>query len=346
MASRKKTVRKKASVGSPSKSVAPPPSVQGAEAAQGKGMIRVLIAIAVVVCVYLAFSSSHMDFHVKASGPTKFFKVHSLPMIAGDNAASKVFNAWGVAAIGKEKVAVSDIDNNRILIFSRKGKFLKGWGKHGTGPMEFIEPSGMCADNKGNVWVMDPFNGAIKGFNENGKPVGSISLNNKGFFGPRGVAFDGQYFIVADTGNPRVALVNPADGNVIASWGHRGKGSGEFSEFSGIAADNKGNYFVADGANNRLQWLNKNGEVLKIIKFDSNVGTAAVDKEGRFYVSLGSIVKAYSPTGDYLGDLRDENGSAPNISVVQGMTVSEDDVLIMTSRSGIAMSQLPAVGAP
>jgi len=43
------------------------------------------------------------------------------------------------------------------------------------------------------------------------------------------------------------------EGNLLARWGSKGSGEGQFNIPSGIAIDSKGNVYVADGKNNRIQ---------------------------------------------------------------------------------------------
>ena len=45
--------------------------------------------------------------------------------------------------------------NNRILKFDKNGKFIKEWGKLGTGPGEFDQPHALAFDSKGRLFVGD-----------------------------------------------------------------------------------------------------------------------------------------------------------------------------------------------
>lgn len=112
-----------------------------------------------------------------------------------------------------------------------------------------------------------------------------------------------------------------------------------------IATDEKGNYFVADSENDRLQWLNQDGKVVKVFKYKFGVQSVAVDKEGRFFVSTANndgngCIKAYSMKEGYLGDLVDEKGST--IPGDYGLAVGPGDVLMISGGDQIALYQLPA----
>jgi hypothetical protein len=51
--------------------------------------------------------------------------------------------------------------NNRIVKFDKNGKFLKTWGKKGTGPGEFDVPHAIAIDSKGRVFVADRNNNRL-----------------------------------------------------------------------------------------------------------------------------------------------------------------------------------------
>lgn len=57
----------------------------------------------------------------------------------------------------------------RILRFSKDGKFIKAWGREGTGPGEFNVPHGIALDSKGRVFVADRGNNRIQIFDQDGK---------------------------------------------------------------------------------------------------------------------------------------------------------------------------------
>jgi sugar lactone lactonase YvrE len=310
----------------------------GVAVKNNKSMVRILIAVVALVCIFEALSLSH-------NGQTlKDFKVNQMVKVVGEDTPSGHFNSWGIAPIGKDKFIVCDQQNGRLLIFDRLGHFLKGVCKRGSGPMNLNEPSGMTADNNGNAYVIDTWNGAIKGFNETGKEVLNLDLTKlNNFYGPRGLGFDGQNFIIADTGSHRVALVSP-HGSLVSLWGRHGTGKNEFDSPMDVASDQKGNYYVADTGNSRLQFLNPDGKTIKVIKFKGGASAVAVDREGRIYVANGNgggCVEAFSAQGAYLGDLRDQNGSSEAFQGVRGMAISADDVLMVTINNFAYLFKLP-----
>src|SRR5262249_12435970 len=62
------------------------------------------------------------------------------------------------------------------------------------------------------------------------------------------------------TGNARVAKFDK-DGHFIKSWGYRGSEPGQFNAIHGIVLDAKGNVYVADSGNNRIQVFDGDGNL-------------------------------------------------------------------------------------
>lgn len=59
--------------------------------------------------------------------------------------------------------------NARVVKFTADGKFIKTWGKHGTGPSEFNTVHSVGVDSKGTVYVSDRENNRIQIFDADGK---------------------------------------------------------------------------------------------------------------------------------------------------------------------------------
>lgn len=59
--------------------------------------------------------------------------------------------------------------NERVVKFSRDGKYLMEWGKRGSGAGEFLLPHNLAIDAQGRVYVTDRENQRIEVFDANGK---------------------------------------------------------------------------------------------------------------------------------------------------------------------------------
>src|SRR5262249_40061302 len=137
--------------------------------------------------------------------------------------------------------------NARILKFSRDGKFIKAWGKLGTGPGEFNCPHSLAMDSMGRLFVADRLNNRIQIFDQDGKFLAEW----RQFGRPSGVFIDRNDILYsADTQSDE--QVNPGftrgirigsakDGKVTALITDPDPdGIGE-----GVAADVDGNIFGA-----------------------------------------------------------------------------------------------------
>lgn len=76
--------------------------------------------------------------------------------------------------------------NARIMKFDRNGKFLKTWGKKGTGPGEFDCPHTLAFDSQGRLFVGDRQNNRIQIFDQDGKFIAEW----KQFGRPSGIYID------------------------------------------------------------------------------------------------------------------------------------------------------------
>ena len=72
-------------------------------------------------------------------------------------------------ADGHRESATGIPGNNRIVKFSKNGKFLKQWGRKGTGPGELQEPHTIALDSQGRLFVGDRINNRIQIFDQDGR---------------------------------------------------------------------------------------------------------------------------------------------------------------------------------
>ena len=67
-------------------------------------------------------------------------------------------------------IYVSDgYGNDRVVVFDKAGKYIRSWGKLGTGPGEFSQPHSIVLDSKDRVYVADRNNVRIQIFDSKGK---------------------------------------------------------------------------------------------------------------------------------------------------------------------------------
>ena len=59
----------------------------------------------------------------------------------------------------------------RVMKFDSHGKFIKQWGKAGSGPSEFSNPHALALDGQGRLYVADRVNNRIQIFTQDGKLI-------------------------------------------------------------------------------------------------------------------------------------------------------------------------------
>jgi hypothetical protein len=176
---------------------------------------------------------------------------------------------------------------SQLLEFMPDGKFIREIGRN-LYAWSFAHT--VRIDKDDNIWATDKGSDMIIKFNKEGRVVMVFGRKSESsdedahplehpkpplppvdgrFRQPTDVAWDleGNTYISDGYINSRVAKVDK-DGNWVKSWGSPGKGPGQFNTVHSIASDAKGNIYVADRANRRIQVFDGDGTLLNQIKFD------------------------------------------------------------------------------
>jgi len=151
--------------------------------------------------------------------------------------------------------------NGRVVKFSKDGKFIKAWGKKGTGPGEFDTPHSIAIDSQGRLFVADRANSRIQIFDQDGRFLDQW----KQFGRPSGVFIDKNDTIyVADsqsnaTLNPGfkrgVRIGSAKDGKVTAliPFVEADPDKNNNAGMEGVTADAMGNVYVGETTTQTLK---------------------------------------------------------------------------------------------
>lgn len=237
----------------------------------------------------------------------------------GPGAAAGFNNPQGVAADPSGNVYVADTFNYTIRKITPDGvvSTIAGLAGHpgsadGTGPeARFNQTAALAVGPSGTIYVADTFNHTIRRIDRDGVvttwagAAGSAGDSNgprldARFNHPNGVAVDAEGNVyVGDTSNNRIRMIS-RDGVVttIAGSGSVGNADGpaaqaEFNAPRGVAVDPVGNVYVADGYNDAIRLITRDGFVTTLAigrypqsadGFDSPFGVAIVQPD-TLYVS-------------------------------------------------------------
>jgi len=95
--------------------------------------------------------------------------------------------------------------NARIVKFDKDGKFLKTWGRKGSGPGEFDTPHNLVMDGRGRLLVADRGNSRIQAFDQQGKFLAEW----KQFGRPSGIFLDRGGILYSADSESNTPTVNP-----------------------------------------------------------------------------------------------------------------------------------------
>jgi len=156
---------------------------------------------------------------------------------------------------------IADVPVNRIMKFSKDGKFIKAWGKRGSGPGEFDTPHSIAIDSRGRIFVADRSNSRIQIFDQDGRFIDQW----KQFGRPSGIYIDrNDNMVVADSqsnskqnpGYTRGLRIGSArDGKVTAMipFVEADPEKNNNAGVEGVAIDAKGNVYGAEVSTEMLK---------------------------------------------------------------------------------------------
>jgi len=93
----------------------------------------------------------------------------SFPRESDEGIYLKKATAISVDLLGN--IHVVDSGQNKILVFSKKGEFLKSLGRSGQGPGDLLAPEKICFDAANTMYVYESANGRIQSFNSKGEYI-------------------------------------------------------------------------------------------------------------------------------------------------------------------------------
>jgi hypothetical protein len=143
--------------------------------------------------------------------------------------------------------------NGRIVRFTKDGKYVKEWGKLGTGPGEFRTPHALAFDSRGRLFVADRGNHRIQIFDQDGKLLDTWRQFSRisGLFIDR---TDTLYAIDSESSPARhpnwktgVRIGSTKQDRVLAFIPPHPNDQAQGAAGEGVAVDPEGNVYAAEG---------------------------------------------------------------------------------------------------
>lgn len=218
-------------------------------------------------------------------------------------------------------------------------------------------PYGVDVAADGTVWVADTGNHRVVGLHPDGTStvIGEQGDADGQFttlgFGSLAVAEDGTLHVV-DNGNHRIQSFAP-DGTFLRAFGSEGDGDGQFLRAIGIAVGPDGSIHVTDDERPEVQVFSAEGT------YERSYGDAGdgpggfahptgidVAAEGTAWVTDFELqrLQAFAPDGTFLADYASP-GAAGTSAVLEGVQVTPDGGVLVTSYGGGEVLAVPGPGA-
>ena len=208
----------------------------------------------------------------------------------------------GLAFDSKGNLYILESVTNRIRVYDPDGKFLRMWGKAGSGQGEFnfansdIELGAIAISADDIVYVADPLNQRVQKFTTDGTYLGQWGSKGKDdgqFQFPTDLAVGPKGNVFVTDEDSGVIQIFDSDGKFLSKIGQRDFGG---AVLGSLAIDSDGSMYVVDNYVPRIM-IFKNGKLAGEMKVEKQTFYIKLDLRGNLYaVSDGQMVK-YDSSG-------------------------------------------------
>lgn len=198
--------------------------------------------------------------YVASGYRVQIFKKNGAYLATLDNGGTFFGYLGGIAVDSKGNIYVSDDMVHQVLIFNKKHTLIGTLGvanEAGSDNAHFNFPAGIAVDGKGNIYVADKGNCRVQKFSKGRvykMTFGTGACNEELFdVKPEGVWVDAKGRVFVSGWDDRVQVYDKSGAYLTSIGMANGPSMGQFMGASGIGLDKKGNLYVADYNNARIQ---------------------------------------------------------------------------------------------
>ena len=212
---------------------------------------------------------------------------------------------------GQERVYVVDF-TGRVQAFTPDGHYLLGWK---TPAIANGRPAGVGIAPNGNVLIADSHYHRLLIYSSQGELLHTLEG-----IAPSGSTFayvadveqdkDGNLYVTVFGDDQDVIRKLSPEGKLLGEWGGRGSEPGKLARPRGMALSEKGELYVADSCNHRIQVYDLQGKLLRCWGHNGSdpgqlnypYDVALGPDNGVYVVEFGNHrVQRFSPTGEPRG---------------------------------------------
>ena len=265
-------------------------------------------------------------------------------------AEGEAINSWTAKGLG---VAVDPRDGtvfvaghktaNDVKKFSPEGELLLTFGATGDGDGQFQYPKDISIDPAtGNIYVVDEAQQRVQVFNEKGGYLFKFAVDLARPFGL--VVSPTEKAVYVNSADRTAIQKFSLDGTPLLTWGEWGNEPGNLRWPRALSVDAKGQIYVADTDNERIQVFSPDGEFVRTFRgpHDLEMGTfhpRSVEVNtttGEIYVTpaYSQRVDRFDPEGKYLSTFGKHNYGPYDFDNPKGLAVDPNNGRIFVSDSG------------
>ena len=324
-------------------------------------LLLLLLALLAYVAYYYTQNKRLPTLGIAPPGVNTVVSPQFLFSFSGEG-ANQLKRPVGVAVGPDGRVYVVDFGNKRVSVFSSDGRFLFAFDTITDGKLS--NPVHLAIkDNE--VWVTDRRLRSISVFDLEGKFLRTFEPKNETLtWSPLALGFDTSGGLrVTDVGNTKEhrVLFFSADGSRTATFGKTaqttriGESPGDFLFPNGVALDKKGNVYISDGDNRRVQVFSPTGVFKSIIDASGVPRGIAIDQKQRLYVvdALANDVEIYQLDGKSITQFGSRGYGPGQFNYPNDITFDAGGRIYVTDREnnqvqvwGWPVAALPTISLP